>query len=311
MENTIEEYFRDCFKESRNLLKKKNSADTASKLEKNVLKFSIIIDKYSNLIDLMKNLKNECRDKALEIREELELKEKFDSKENNKFRFVFQGKYKNMSWGEISDLEEKRDNIINNTKKIEKKLCKEKQNSIPWKNIKFMDSVKLPKELNIRMVSRLDNLPPAFGWYSGDKKHKEGVYIRLPENMFIRIPFPDTIDGTQQNSRIRTVKCKYETHEQCMENRKFLADRYETNIRDCFFAHKNDKYTKVGTNFRCPSKPRFGNHKTLNWDIENIKSNDIKIILMYALSDLFTCLIWNDYHHSNDRIIFSDIEICQ
>jgi hypothetical protein len=215
-----------------------------------------------------------------------------------------------MSWGDMGDIEDRREDIINSTEAIEKKLSAPPE-KIPWKKIDTLDNIKLPKEISLRVVSRLDNLPPALGWFSGDKTHREGIYIRLPENMFVRIPFPNVIDGTQNYTRNKTIKCKYETEDQCLENRKFLAERYTTNVRDCLFAHKGDVYSKVGTNFRCPSNPRFGCHAHLKDDIETLKADDIKPVLMYALSDVLNCFLWSDFHHADDRIIFSEVEICQ
>lgn len=310
MEKQIDEHFRKLFEKARLLLSENNSSEVASALEKSVLNFEVITDKYSRLITLMTNLKNECQDKAVEIREELDLKEKYEAKNENKFSFVFQGRYKNMSWGDIADLEDRCDSAISDAKEAEN-ILEQPPSQLPWKKITSIDGADLPKEISIRMVSRLDNLPPAFGWYSGDKKHKAGIYIRLPENMFIRVPFPNVIDGTQNYTRNKTIKCKYETEDQCLESRKFLSERYNTEIRNCLFAHKGDVYSKVGTNFRCPSNPRFGSHEGFKSDVEALKSDDIKPVLMYALSDLLACFVWNDYHHSNDRIVFSDIEVCQ
>jgi hypothetical protein len=310
MESQINDYFCAKFKEARTLLSGENTAKVAENLESMCMDFTVIFDNFSKMVTLMDNLRNECKDKALEIRDELELKEKYDGKPENKFSFVFQGKYKNMSWGDIEDIEDKRDEVIASSEEIEKKLSKP-IDKIPLKKINILDKIKLPKEISIRMVSRLDNLPPAFGWYSGDKTHREGIYIRFPENMFVRIPFPNVIDGTQNYTRNKTIKCKYETKDQCDENCKFLADRYNTKIRECLFAHKGDVYSKVGTNFRCPSNPRFGNHAHLKTDIEEMKADDIKPVLMYALSDILNCFLWSDFHHSDDRIVFSDVEVCQ
>ncbi len=311
MESQINNYFREQFKEARLLLSEDNTTEIAEKLESVATEFSIIFDNFSKMITLMDNLRTECKDKAAEIRDELELNNKFNNnKKDIKFSFVFQGKYKNMSWGDIADIEDRRENVINSSELIEKKLL-EPPEKIPWKTLDTLDNIKLPKEISLRMVSRLDNLPPALGWYSGDKTHREGIYIRLPENMFVRIPFPNVIDGTQNYTRNKTIKCKYETEEQCVENRKFLADRYSTNIRECLFAHKGDIYSKVGTNFRCPSNPRFGSHDHLKTDIESLKADDIKPVLMYALSDVLNCFLWSDFHHSDDRIVFSEVEVCQ
>jgi hypothetical protein len=310
MDTHINDYFCLKFKEARMLLSAENTISAAEKLEATTADFSVIFDKFSKMISLIDNLRSECNDKAIEIRDELELKEKYDEKVNDKFSFIFQGKYKNMSWGDIGDIEDRRENIIDSTKEIEKKLS-EPPEKIPWKKIDTLDNIKLPKEISLRIISRLDNLPPAFGWYSGDKTHREGIYIRLPENMFIRIPFPNVIDGTQNYTRNKTIKCKYETEDQCFENRKFLSERYNSKVRECLFAHKGDTYSKVGTNFRCPSNPRFGSHAHLKSDIETLKADDIKPVLMYALSDILNCFLWSDFHHANDRIVFSEIEVCQ
>jgi hypothetical protein len=309
MENQINNYFGGLFKDARILLTTE-SVEVVNKLEECSLNFSVILDQHKKMVTLMENLMGECRDKAAEIREEQEMKKKYDSKESDKFSFVFKGRYKNMSWGDISDIEDRRENVIHESKKIETSLSASHV-EIPWKSIDTLDGVSLPKDVKIRMVPRLDNLPPALGWYSGDKKHRAGIYIRLPENMFVRIPFPNVIDGTQNYTRNKTIKCKYETIDQCLENRKFLADRYSTDTRECLFAHKGDTYAKVGTNFRCPVNPRFGNHTHLKTDIESLKADDIKPVLMYALSDVLACFLWSDYHHSNDRIVFSEVEICQ
>lgn len=310
METQINDYFCAKFKEARLLLSGENTGAVAEKLESASTDFSIIFDNFSKMITLMDNLRAECKDKASEIRDEIELKEKYDEKKDEKFSFVFQGKYKNMSWGDITDIEDRREHIIASTEAIEKKLS-EPPEQIPWKRIDTLDNIKLPKEISLRMISRLDNLPPALGWYSGDKTHREGIYIRLPENMFVRIPFPNVIDGTQNYTRNKTIKCKYETEDQCLENRKFLADRYSTNVRECLFAHKGDVYSKVGTNFRCPTNPRFGSHSHLKDDIEALKADDIKPVLMYALSDVLNCFLWGDFHHADDRIVFSEVEVCQ
>jgi hypothetical protein len=269
-----------------------------------------IFDTFSKMVTLMDNLRSECKDKASEIRDELELKKKYDEKTYDKFSFVFRGKYKNMSWGDISDIEDRRENIIASVEAIEKTLS-EPPEKVPRKKIDTLDNIRLPKEISLKMVSHLDDLPSALGWYAGDKTHREGIYIRFPENMFVRIPFPNLIDGTQNYTRNKTIKCKFENKDQCFENREFLAEKYSANVRECLFAHKGDVYTKVGTNFRCPSNPRFGSHAHLKNDIESLKADDIKPVLMYALSDVLNCFLWSDFHHADDRIVFSEVEVCQ
>ena len=101
---------------------------------------------------------------------------------------------------------------------------------------------------------------------------------------------------------------------ECCDARTNLASKYNSTVRDCNFAHKGDKYIKLGTSFRSPHKPRFGNHNFLNDDMDSIPDDDIKTILMYALSDVLLSSMWfqkqkdDDDHNSN--IIFTNIDIC-
>lgn len=338
MEPNISAHFVALLRDTRLLLLSESHESVATQLEQKSLSLSLIHDQLVGITVLMANLQVECQNKAMEIREEIDMRAKLadGSAEPNSgghFPFVFHGKYKTMSWGDISTMEEQSEELLLQTEKLETDLASAegqleaadrphpedmpkparaaKLEAPPvYKKIDTLDGVELPREIKIKMVAKLEDLSPAFAWYNGDKTHRQGIYLRLPDNFFVRVPFPDVIDSTQNFARTKTIKCKYSSEEQCSENRKFLANKYSTNMRECLFAHKGDTYTKVGTNFRCPVNPRFGNHQHLKADIRSIKADDVKPVLMYALSDLLTCFIWNSYHHSADKIIFSDVEIC-
>jgi hypothetical protein len=313
MEKQINNYFSEVFREARLLLMANNTADIVPDLENKAATLSVIYDSHKKIVDLIEGLRHECKNKADEILEEIELKQSYDNKSGDKFPFIFQGKNKNMSWGDMADIEDRRINMIANSASVEETLVKEEPSPEKnmYKKLNSINGVNLPKEIRVKLIPHLDDLEPALGWYPGDRNHKEGIYIRLPENLFIRIPFPDVIDGTQNFNRSKTIKCKYESLEQCEENRQYLSGKFNTDVRECLFAHKGDNYSKVGTNFHCPSNPRFGNHAHLKEDIENLKVDGIKPVLMYALSDILMCYLWNDYHHANDRIVFNSVEICQ
>lgn len=318
-------YFSDQFREARLLLASDGSADLVLKLEDVSSRFASMHTQLNCILILMTNLQKECFDKASEIQDEIELAKKADTG----LPFVFHGKHSGLSWGDMSDIEDRRNLVIQQSTQLETALTDApelKADSAPLrsnarahgkrrentcKEITSIDGVSLPKKFALKEVSSLDDLQSAIAWYVGDKTHRSGIYIRLLENMFVRIPFPDVIDGAHNFARTKTIKCKYETEDKCLENRRFLANKFKTELRECLFAHHGEPYTKVGTNFRCPALPRIGNHANLKSDIDAIKANDIKPLLMYALSDLLTCVIWHDFHHSDDKIIFSDVEICQ
>ncbi len=312
MEDQINAYFVGLFREARILLV--SQSGDFDRLEKMSEDFASMHSRLIEITTLMNNLKGECHNRAVEIREDAELKKTLAESEGA-FPFVIHGKHKNMSWGDLADIEDRREAALARAEEIEAKLLapilEEPETPRPeYKTLDNFDGVSLPKEIKLSKVSKLSDLPSAFSWYTGDQTHRAGIYMRI-DNLFLRVPLPEVIDSANNFARNKTIKCKYESESACMENRKFLANKYFTETRECLFAHHGDKYTKVGANFRCPINPRFGNHRHLSSDIASIKANDIKPLLMYALSDLALCFIWNDYHHPADRMVFSDVEICQ
>ncbi len=312
MEDQINAYFVGLFREARILLVAQPG--DADKLEKMARDFASMHARLTEITTLMNNLKSECQDRAAEIYEDSELKKKLNESDGA-FPFVIHGKNKNMSWGDLADIEDRREAALASAEEIETKLLEPipeepEPPRLEYKTLDNLDGVALPKEIKLQSVAKLNDLPSAFAWYTGDQTHRPGIYMRI-NGLFLRIPLPDVIDSANNFARSKTIKCKYESESACLDNRKFLANKYFTETRECLFAHHGDAYTKVGANFRCPVNPRFGNHRHLSADITSIKSNDIKPMLMYALSDLAMCFIWNDYHHQDDRMVFSDVEICQ
>ena len=155
-------------------------------------------------------------------------------------------------------------------------------------------------------------MPNTFYWYNGDKKNPPGVYACLSPGFCVRVPFPDIIDATNSYNRTGSIRCKHDTQHECLKIRRDLASRYNSDVRECTFAHKNDKYIKIGTLFRCPNMPHFGTHRTLSKDLDSILDEDIKTMLMYSLSDMLLSSLWYQKKHPSKKtsLVLTDIDVC-
>lgn len=276
--------------------------NSVNSLDIHILKLNAIVEKHKNIVENIEELLYECRNRHAEILELNSLKKKGETS----FCFVFQGKNKVMAWGDMHDIELKREKLLDNADFIAENFNKL---NVETKEITTLDKLSLKAPIAMQKITNLSSLPCALHWYIGDSINKEGVYIRLHNNMIVRVPMPDLIDGTKNYTRDKTIKCKYETLGKCYEVRKQLSQKYEAPIRECLFAHLGDSFVKVGSSFRCPANPRFGDHRHLETDMENMTVEDIKPILMYSLSDVLLTYIWKE--KNADNIILNDINICK
>jgi hypothetical protein len=251
-------------------------------------------DKLSMILNLTDKYATECLNKATEIRKDIELNGKYASDPSHMF-FAHQEKYKGMSWADMSEKEDKTENILNQVKEIVQKPP-EKQNYvhnlITYKTIDSVYDVNIGFPYKIPIINKLSDIPPSFYWFNGDDKHQEGIYTSLSNGFYIKVPFPNIIDATNSYDRTGSIKCKYNTYNDCLKIRTDLSNKYNTDTRECNFAHKNDKYVKIGTTFRCPSMPHFGAHTSLSRDLGTIPTGDIKTMLMYSLSDMLISSLW-------------------
>lgn len=159
-------------------------------------------------------------------------------------------------------------------------------------------------------VSNFADMSPMFYYYDNpnDTNNDSGIYCSIIQGVVIKIPFPVIVDSTREYSRCRSIKCKYEKRYLCDENRNSMAQRYNSEIRKCNFAHEGDSIVKIGYPSRCSTMPRFGNADTLAKDINIVKLGDIKNVLLYGLNDVIVSAIWF-YHHKQKAGVYSRVDV--
>jgi len=270
-------------------------------------------EKLESILDLTDKYSIECIKKATEVRQYVDFNDKY---KDDPFRMLLYNKdtYSGMSWSDISDIEDKKEKLIKkvdeiiDTPSIEKDF---KQNSVLYKDISciYGKHLDLGFDCKIPIINKINEIPSALYWYKGDKTNPKGVYICISRKFYAQIPLPDIIDGTKDYNRTCSIKCKYENKEECIKVRYELAQRYNSDVRECKFAHKGEKYIRVGTSLRCPKMPYFGRKSTLSADLGNLPDYDIKMMLLNALSDLFMSNLWFQ-KQKNDNLVLHDIDTC-
>jgi hypothetical protein len=213
--------------------------------------------------------------------------------------------FKCKSWADIDEDDRTCDSAFSDVESTLKNIHTKSPNKIQKYNkpkYKILTNVNGLNIDNIKyklpIVSKLKMIPPSIYWYNGDKKTPKGMYCCISEKNYVQIPFPDILTGSDKT---KTIKCKHGSAETCK--------RFKTDLNYvCQFAHKSEKYNKLGFVARCPSNPSLGNHKTLIPDLGQADDSDIKSILMYALSDLALSSMW--MQKQNKPKIWTNINIC-
>jgi hypothetical protein len=155
--------------------------------------------------------------------------------------------------------------------------------------------------LHVPHIRKLEEAKPMFYW------HEEALYVRLLNDVYAKVPFPDIYDSAKNYERRCSVRCKYRTKEICDKQRAEVAKLYNSQVRVCNFAHAGEKIVKIGYASRCPSRPNYGNPSTIAEDSKNVSLDDIKSMLLYGLNDLIIAAIWLDY--KKEKIVFDDLTI--
>lgn len=270
-------------------------------------------EKLENILDLTDKFSIECINKATEIRQYIEFNDKY---KDDPFRMLLydKNKYAGISWADISEIEDKKENLV---KQVDEKINKPyNENDFKRKTVLYKDisdiygkGLNLGFDCKIPIINRINEIPPALYWYKGDKTNPKGVYICISHRFYAQIPFSNIIDGTKDNDRTCSIKCKYENNVDCTRARSEYAQRYNSDIRECKFAHKGEKYVRIGTALRCPNMPYFGRKSTLSKDLGNLPDHDIKMMLMNALSDLFLSNLWFQ-KQKNENLVLHNIDTC-
>ncbi len=158
--------------------------------------------------------------------------------------------------------------------------------------------------LKVPVVSNFSQIPPSIYYV---KSETPGLFIRLPNDNIVKIPFPEVVDSKKEYDRKHSIRCKYRTKSECDNQRSKMAKFHNSPLRICNFAHESDTIVKIGYPSRCPAVPNFGNPKTMSADIKHVTQNDIKNVLLYGLSDLISGVIWLDYAGIS-KTIFANLE---
>lgn len=283
----------------------------AQKLESYSAYLGQMNDKLECIIDLTYKYTHECISKATEVRKHIDINDRYKD-DPSRMYLAYKEINKGMSWADINDIDEEKDRVLNDVEKIIKKpnVKTEYENTpILYKELSSLYGVDLGFNISIPIINKLNEMPSSMYWYAGDKKNPPGIYTCLSRKFYVQIPLPNVIDGTKDFNRTRSIKCKFNTEAECLVVRQDLANKYGSDVRDCKFAHVGDTYLKIGMSFRCPSIPRFGNHMFLNDDLENLPDYDIKMMLMYSLSDMLLGSLWFQ-KQKNNGIILTDMDIC-
>ena len=207
------------------------------------------------------------------------------------------------SWGELSDAQEKREQIVEKTVAMLENMSKMAPNVVK-KEFGSYEGVEIPM-IKIPIVEKFEDIPEAL--YAVTEDDDNGIYLNLFGGV-VKIPFPNLLDGTKSMARAGSICCKYIDFDKCKNARENLAAKFGSPLRDCNFAHQGEQYMRIGTLFRCPDNPLLGSHETFSKDIRSCNLHDIKLLLMNSLSDLLISAIWQ-YHHKKIKIL-KNVDIC-
>lgn len=189
-------------------------------------------------------------------------------------------------------------NHINSTQPISK-IVKNKISDIYLKDFKY--------GIKIRNVDSLSEISPMLCYYKGDSKNLPGIYCCIIDSVYVKIPHPEMIDINKDYNKVRTIKCKHVTLENCNEYKNKMS-KYNSYNKICNFAHVGDKIVKICNHSRCEKIPNYGNPSTFTYDVDKVNINDIKNILLYGLSDLLCSYLWLDYNKSKN-LVFDKLDV--
>lgn len=196
-------------------------------------------------------------------------------------------------WGELTkqhNITKKMSLLMINAAEPPADLIKDKSKNTGQKTYKYVFA---GKEIVLPIIETLSNIPPSIYYYMGDENYDKGVYMRISNNTIAAIP--DKLDVITENSDIRqTTKCK---------NGK------NCDMWHCTFQHPGGEYRKIGHKSRCASVPKFSNYDTFSKDISIVTYDDIRMCLLYSLSDIFCSSIWCQ-RSGNNNVILTDLQIC-
>jgi hypothetical protein len=176
------------------------------------------------------------------------------------------------------------------------------------KTVTTVDKVDLKSNiLNLPIIKNIKEIPPSFYWFEGNSNIKAGIYTCVTPGFFTKIPLPNVISTLNPDYKINSIPCKFETRELCKQNKIKKSEMYKSEIRECLYVHKKEKFSKIGSFYRCNIES-FGNYDSLEEDLNKVSLSDIKRILMHSLSDNLLSIIWYQNKFKDGDLVLTNIE---
>ena len=195
-----------------------------------------------------------------------------------------------------------------NLHKLKKAARNKVIESTETKTINLLESTNIsPNNLNLPVIKNLKDMQPIFHWYNGDNFYKKGIYICLSPGFYSRVPFPNLFSALHPNFKNNSIPCKFETIEACTNHKKKISEIYNSDLRECTYVHKKEKFAKIGSFYRC-NRESFGNHESLAIDMDFVNVSDIKRILMYSLSDSLLSVLWYQNKFKDGNLFLNHID---
>jgi len=171
----------------------------------------------------------------------------------------------------------------------------EQAKKIETKTVGLYKYIYAGKEILIPAVQQLDDIPSSIYYYYGDDRYKKGIYTRINDNTIVEIPIH--VDVVSENTEMKhfTIRC---------------SEGNKCNKWKCSFQHPGGEYKKIGYKVRCPSRPRFSGMSTFESDVESISYEDVRLCLMYSLTDIFCSMVWCQRFGADKSLVMTDIQIC-
>jgi hypothetical protein len=260
-----------------------------------------------DLIQLVKNLSDEYRQKAREIR----IRE--SENDDKKMLFVSRnGGY--YSWADLVEKDDSRKKIIEKTTVVERNLSFD--SNLLYQNINSIRGANIGN-INLPVAHKLKDIPPALYWYNGGKKSKPGIYIKITDGFVAEVPFSSVKDGRYSENVLRTVRCKYVRKEECQQHKQQIARKLNLEVKKCEYVHQGEKIERIGYTSRCLDIPGFGDYNHIIDDVYKVSERDLRTMLLNSLNDILLASVWYQNVHTRNynnrlsgskKIIFSDLD---
>lgn len=170
--------------------------------------------------------------------------------------------------------------------------------SVP-KETKYYEYEISGRKITLPIVENLEDVPSCFYYFKGSKKYSRGVYMSPYDGVVMQVPAVRVIPYSMENANYFSMKC--------------VQGKNCKNIR-CTYAHPGTDYIKIGCVSRCPTAHSFGNKETLSKDLDQVNIEDIRIVSMYGLNDIFSSALWFSQKLNstdrNDTRILNNLEVC-